>query len=140
MEEAGCVLGVGEGAKHPRDIAERRVAVPALGQAARRLAFEVDHDPVFPFGPQHLAEVVVAVDANCETRGPDLREHLAEVAQLAGATGDGLERRRLRQRGEHRSISPSTDAPRMATDSELGSSGAKCGSSGSAASAVCIAR
>ena len=132
-------FGVGEGAKHPRDVAERRVAVPALGQAARRLAFEVDHDPVLPFGPQHLAEVVVAVDANGETRGADLREHLAEVAQLAGATGDRLERRQLRQRGEHPLDLP---VDRGAEDGDrLGARLLRCevGSSGSAASAVCIA-
>ena len=38
--------GVGERAQHPGDVAQRRVLEPPLGQRPRRLALEVDHEPV----------------------------------------------------------------------------------------------
>ena len=58
-----------EGAQHARDVAQRRVLLPALGERPRRLAFEIgDHEIVLR--QEHLAEVIVAVkrvlhDAAC---------------------------------------------------------------------------
>ena len=54
---------VGERAEHARDVAQRRALAAALGERARGLALEVEHEPV-AVGPQHLAEVVVAVLAD----------------------------------------------------------------------------
>ena len=55
--------GVVEGAQHAGDVAQRRGALPAFGQRSCRLAFEIEDHPS-GVGPQHLAEVVVAVEAD----------------------------------------------------------------------------
>ena len=56
-----------EGAQHAGDVAQRRVAAAAVLDGPARLALEVEHRPA-GVGAQHLAEVVVAVDADCQPR------------------------------------------------------------------------
>ena len=55
--------GVVERAEHPGHVSERRALDPPLAERSRGLALEVDDDEVAA-GPQDLAEVVVAVDAD----------------------------------------------------------------------------
>ena len=59
-----------ERAQHAGDVAQRRALEPPLAERPRRLALEVDDDEVAA-GVEHLAEMVVAVDA--DARGAPMR-------------------------------------------------------------------
>ena len=63
MVEADGAADVVERAQHAGDVAKREVGPSALGHRAQRLAFEVEQHPSAGGMLQHLAQVVVAVDA-----------------------------------------------------------------------------
>src|SRR5262249_62113565 len=63
VQDAGRAPGVVERAHHAGDVPERGGLQAPLADGARRLALEIDDVPLVP-GPQALAEVVVAVDAD----------------------------------------------------------------------------
>ena len=67
----GAVLHIAEGAHHPGDIAQRRMFGAPLLQAVARLALEIDDDEVIA-GHQHLAQVIVAVNADFLARAASL--------------------------------------------------------------------
>ena len=52
-----------EGPQHAGDVTQGEVRDAPLGEGAQRLALEVEQDPATAGDVQHLAEVVVAVDA-----------------------------------------------------------------------------
>ena len=87
---------VGERPEHAGDVTERRALAAPLRQRARRLALEVEHDPVRP-RPEHLAEVVVAVVADDASRRGHAREQAQLLADVLPAPGDGLELLAVRQ-------------------------------------------
>ena len=66
----------------PGDVAERRGLVAPLGDAALRLALEVDEVDVV-LRHQHLAEMIVAVDARLEARRRRGRPQLETRARIA---------------------------------------------------------
>ena len=77
-----------------------RLLAPALGERPRRLALEVDDDPVVAV-PQRLAEVEVAVGADALSRpSPTAERRAASVARIASAAPD--ERRELLALGQTR--------------------------------------
>ncbi len=88
MQQRRGRRGVGEGAQHARDVAQRRALAAALDQRPRRLALEVQHDPVAVGGVHHLAEVVVAVVADDAPGRADLGEHPQLLAHLLAAAAD----------------------------------------------------
>ena len=106
-EEPG-VGGVAERAQHPRHILHRRLLLAPLGDRPGRLAFEVEQVEV-ALGPEHLAEVIVAVDALLRDgefrgrRGLDPIDHLLLVVE-----------QRLRARG-HTSSGSRVAPPFMAS-------------------------
>ena len=63
MVQADGARDVVEGPQHARHIAQREVRARALGHRTQRLALEIEKHPPAPRHPQHLAQVVVAVDA-----------------------------------------------------------------------------
>ena len=82
---------VREGAQHAGDVAQGRALAASLGDAARRLALEVEDQPVLVLGPERLAEVVVAVRADHPADVPDVRQRTQVVAHLLAAARDRLE-------------------------------------------------
>ncbi len=99
MQDGDGRGGVGEGAQHPGDVAQRRGLLPALEQRPRRLALEVDDHPLgIPAGVvclavQGLAEVVVAVGADRAPADAELRalgDVLAHVLAAAEDRRDAL--------------------------------------------------
>jgi phage terminase large subunit-like protein len=79
VEQLRSTRGVGEGTQHARHILQRRRAAAALGERTGGLALEVDHDPIARAIPQHLAEVVVAVDPRDEAGRANVPELLNEI-------------------------------------------------------------
>ena len=63
MVEPDGAAHVVERSQHAGEVAKREVRPPALGHRPQRLAFEVEQDPAAGGMLQHLAQVVVAVDA-----------------------------------------------------------------------------
>ena len=124
----------------PGDVAQRRVLGAALGQRPGGLALEVEDRPA-AVGEQGLAEVEVAVDADRHPRRRRSRRgHGAgRGAPRRGGRSARSARRRPAGRGRSRSIRSSRSAVNSASDSLPRSSGAKAGSVGSPARAVCIA-
>jgi hypothetical protein len=83
--------GVVERAQHPGDVAQWAHQRAALVERAGRLALEVEDDPAV-IGAQHLAEVVVAVDAlQPHRRGElgDVRVGSRELGHVRAQVGDG---------------------------------------------------
>src|SRR5205085_3507786 len=78
-------------AQHPGDVAQRRALSPPLGDRPRRLALEVDDEPVTA-GPEHLAEVVVTVVTDDLPDRAELREPAQPLADLLAAAEDRCQR------------------------------------------------
>ena len=76
--------GVVEGAQHAGDVAERRGLLAPLGDVAQRLALEVDDHHVV-LGDQHLAEMVVAMDAGLQAGGGEAAQALERGRRSPGA-------------------------------------------------------
>ena len=80
------MLHVAERAQHPGDVPQRRLLGAALLEAVARLALEIDDDEVIA-RHQHLAEVVVAMDADLQAlrrlarQGVDARQQLIALRQ-----------------------------------------------------------
>ena len=83
---------VGERPGHPGEVPDGRALPAPLGQRARGLALEVDHDPVAVGRPEHLAEVVVAVGPDREPGRADGGELVDEVAEVLRPVRHGAER------------------------------------------------
>src|SRR5438067_8215265 len=86
--ELGRRGDVRERAQHPGDVTQRRAFLAPLGQAARRLALEVENDPAAVARQHHLAEVIVAVRADHAAADADLRELPEPLAHVLPATHD----------------------------------------------------
>ena len=115
---------VRERPQHPRDVAQRRALPPPFGQRPRRLALEVDHEPVAA-RPEHLAEVQVAVVADPLADGADCVERAEQVAHGVAAAGDRRDGLVVGQVAEGLVDLLVDVAVRSASDSGLASSGAK---------------
>src|SRR5439155_3032403 len=85
LAQLGRAARIAERAQHPRDVAQRRVLAPALGERPRRLALEVDDQEII-VGDEHLAEVVIAVVARLQRRALRRRAGVDEC-QYPGALG-----------------------------------------------------
>src|SRR3954471_9626744 len=70
----GGIGGVLERADHTRDILQRRMFEPSFVERTRGFPFKIKNIEV-PLGPEHLAEVVIAMDANL--RGDKLERRRA---------------------------------------------------------------
>ncbi len=88
--ELGGGRRVGERAEHPGDVAQRRALAAPLDERARRLALEVEDDPVLP-RPEGLAEVVVAVRADHAAARAGVGEQAQLLADLLAAAEDRRE-------------------------------------------------
>ena len=93
------VGGVVEGAQHPGDVDQRGALEPPFADGPGRLPFEIDDDEVVA-GPEHLAEVIVAVDSNA-LRVELAAQHAPEEAEHPiprGREFGGVAPERLRKR------------------------------------------
>ena len=134
--------GVRERAQHSGDVAQRRALAPSLGERARRLALEVDQHPVARLLATRASGRGAgrrACGSSCRT-SPRARAARATRGPPRRGRGSGRAPRRPPEaRRRCGSISSSTVAVSSASDSVLGSSGAKFGSLESAPSTACIA-
>ena len=105
-----------EAAQHAGDVAHGLVGQRALGQRAQRLTLEVEEHPAAVGGVQHLAQVVVAVDAL--QRGP--RGRLGGTQHGIHGSAHLREPGRLGDRGLEAQPHLGDDRPGLLTGRRLG--------------------
>ena len=96
IADQSAVGRVAERTQHARDVFERRLLGPPLGQRPRGLAFKIDND-VIGFHSQHLAQMIIAVD-------PDPLEH-ASLLRPNDRKRSRMLRRRLSTRAARSTMS-----------------------------------